>query len=42
MLLKISLSVGKSLVDISFALHAHDLFTLMTDLHPVIYTVHKK
>ena len=37
MLLKISLSVGKSLVDKSFALRAHDLFTLTTDLQPVIY-----
>ena len=37
MLLKISLSVGKSLVDKSFTLPAHDLFTLTTDLHLVIY-----
>ena len=37
MLLKIALSVGKSLADKLFALHAHDLFTLTTDLHPVIY-----
>ena len=36
MSLNISLSVGQSLVDESFALRAHDLFTLTTDLQPVI------
>ena len=37
LLLNISLSVCQSLVDKSLALHAHDLFTLTTDLQPVIY-----
>ena len=37
LLLNISLSVGQSYMDKSFALRAHDLFTLTTDLQPVIY-----
>ena len=37
LLLNISLFVGQSWVDKSFALRAHDLFTLTTDLQPVIY-----
>ena len=37
LLLNISLSVGQLLVDKSFALRDHDLFTLTTDLQPVIY-----
>ena len=37
LLLNISLSVGQSLSDKSFALRTHDLFTLTTDLQPVIY-----
>ena len=36
-LLNKALSVGQSLVDKSFALRAHDLFTLTTDLQSVIY-----